>query len=95
MLSVELAEGMLSVELVEVEDGWLWYNGMIDNTLEVGIGCFGEFVVERVKDRTVSIADGWEFTAWSGLLLWVVVGAKDEWVLTPFSAWFQGKWGNL
>jgi hypothetical protein len=31
MLSAELAEGMLSVELAEVRDGWLWRNGMIDS----------------------------------------------------------------
>jgi hypothetical protein len=53
------------------------------------------FVVKRVKDRMVSIVGDWESTAWCGLLLWLVVGAKVEWVLAPFSAWFQGKWGNL
>jgi hypothetical protein len=68
---------------------------MIDSMPEVGLGCFGVFVLERVKNRMVSIAGGWESTAWCGLLLWVVVGAKVEWILAPFSAWFQGKWGNL
>jgi hypothetical protein len=48
-----------------------------------------------VKDRMVSIAGGLESTAWCGLLLWVVVCAKVEWVFAPFSTWFQGKWDNL
>jgi hypothetical protein len=88
MLSVELAEGMLSMELAEVGVGWLWSSGMIDSMPKVGLGCFGEFVVEKVKDRVVSIAGGWESTAWCDLLLWVVVGAKVEWVLAPYSTWF-------
>jgi hypothetical protein len=51
MLSVELAKGKLSVELVEVADDWLWCNGRIDNMVEAGLGCFGMLVVEKVKDR--------------------------------------------
>jgi hypothetical protein len=69
MLSVELTEGMLSVELVGVEDVWLWRSDMIDSILEVGLGCFGVFIVEKVKDMMVSIAGGWEYTAWCDLLL--------------------------
>jgi hypothetical protein len=69
MLSVELTEGMLSVELVGVEDVWLWRSDMIDSILEVGLGCFGAFIVEKVKDMMVSIAGGWEYTAWCDLLL--------------------------
>jgi hypothetical protein len=38
---------MLSVELMEVGDGWLWCSGMIDSMPEVGHGCFGVFVVEK------------------------------------------------
>jgi hypothetical protein len=48
-----------------------------------------------VKDSMVSTAGGWESTAWCDLLLRVVVVANVEWVLGPFSAWFQGKWSNL
>jgi hypothetical protein len=66
MLSVELTEGILSVEL---EDVWLWHSDMIDSIPEVGLGCFGVFIVEKVKDRMVSIAGGWEYTAWCDLLL--------------------------
>jgi hypothetical protein len=95
MLFVALVEGMLSMELVEVVDGWLWCGGMIDSMPEVGLGCFSVFVVEKEKDRMVSITGGWESTAWCDLLLWVVVGAKVELVLAPFSAWFQGKFDNL
>jgi hypothetical protein len=69
MLSVELTEGMLSVELVGVEDVWLWRSDMIDSIPEVGLGCFGVFIVEKVKDMMVSIAGGWEYTAWCDLLL--------------------------
>jgi hypothetical protein len=70
MLSVELVEGMLSLELMEVGDDWLWCSGMIDNILEVGLGCFGVFVVGKGKDTTVSIAGGWDSTAWYDLVLW-------------------------
>jgi hypothetical protein len=86
---------MLSVGLAKVGDGWLWRSGMIGSIPEVGIGCFGVFEVEKVRDRMVSIAIGWESTAWCGLLLWVMVGVKVEWVLAPFFALFRGKWGNL
>jgi hypothetical protein len=60
---------MLYVELAEVGDGWLWRSDMIDSMPEVELGCFGVFEVERVRDRMVSIAGGWETTAWCGLLL--------------------------
>jgi hypothetical protein len=66
---VELAKGMLSVRLAKVEGGWLWRSGMIGSMLEVELGCFGVFEVEKVRDRMVSIAGGWEPTAWCGLLL--------------------------
>jgi hypothetical protein len=85
---VELLEDMLSVELAEVGDGWLWCSGMIDSMPEVGLGCFGVFVVEKVKDRMVSIAGGWESTSWCDLLLWVMVGVKVEWVLWC-GGWFH------
>jgi hypothetical protein len=55
---VELLEDMLSMELAGVGDGWLWHSDMIDSMSEVGLGCFGVFVVEKVKDRMVSIACG-------------------------------------
>jgi hypothetical protein len=66
---VEMVEGMLSVELLKVGDGWLWRSGMTGNMLEVGIGFFGVFVVDKVKDKMVSITGGWESTACCGLLL--------------------------
>jgi hypothetical protein len=86
---------MLSVKLAKMRNGWLWRSDTIGSTLEVGLGCFGVFVVEKVQDKMVSIAGGWESIAWCGLLLWVVAIAKVERVLAPFSAWFQGKLGNL
>jgi hypothetical protein len=49
--------------------GWLWRSDMIDSMPEVGLGCFGVFVVEKVKDRMVSIAGGCESTSWCDLLL--------------------------
>jgi hypothetical protein len=36
---------------------------------EVGLGCFGVFEVEKVMDRMVSIAGGWESTTWYGIIL--------------------------
>jgi hypothetical protein len=32
---VEVVEDMLSVELADVVDGWLWHNGRIDSMSEV------------------------------------------------------------
>jgi hypothetical protein len=92
---VVLVKGMLSMGLMKVGDGWLWCSAKIGSMPEVGLGCFGVFEVEKVRDRMVSIAIGWESTAWCGLLLWVMVGVKVEWVLAPFFALFRGKWGNL
>jgi hypothetical protein len=34
---VELTDGMLSVELVEVGDGWLRRSGMIDSGMRLGL----------------------------------------------------------
>jgi hypothetical protein len=47
MLSTELAEGLLPMELAKVTGGWLWRNGRIDNMPEVGLGCFGRLVVKK------------------------------------------------
>jgi hypothetical protein len=49
MLSVELAGGMLSVELVRVAVGWLWCNGMTDSMPEVELDLFDKLVVERAR----------------------------------------------
>jgi hypothetical protein len=66
MLSVELAGGMLSVELVRVAVGWLWCNGMTDSMPEVELGLFDKLVVERARDNMESIADDGDSIAWCG-----------------------------
>jgi hypothetical protein len=66
MLSVELEEGMLSVELAKVVDDWLWHNGRIDNMPEVGLGCFGKHVLERVRDKMKNIAGSEGPITWCG-----------------------------
>jgi hypothetical protein len=50
MLSMEVGEGMLSMELAKVVDDWMWRSGRIDNMPEVGLGCFDKLVLEKVKD---------------------------------------------
>jgi hypothetical protein len=47
MLFGVLAEGMLFEELAEVVGGWLCRNDMTGNRLELGLDCFGKFVVEQ------------------------------------------------
>jgi hypothetical protein len=47
MLYVELTNGILSVGLAKVEDGWLWHSDMIGIMLEVELGCFGVSEVEK------------------------------------------------
>jgi hypothetical protein len=69
-------------------DGWLWHSCMIDSMSEVGLGFFCVFVVEKVKDKIVSITSGRESTTGCGLLLLVVVVVKVEQVLALFSSWF-------
>jgi hypothetical protein len=64
MLYVELAEGILSVELAKVVDGWLWHNDRIDNMSKVGFGCFGKLVVERANDRMENIIGSEGPIAW-------------------------------
>jgi hypothetical protein len=44
MLSVGLREGMLYVALAKAVDDWVWRNGRIDNTSEVGFGWFDKLV---------------------------------------------------
>jgi hypothetical protein len=55
--------------------------------LKARLGCFRVFVAEMAKDKLAHIGGGWESTAWCDLLLWVVVLAKVEWCLAPFSTW--------
>jgi hypothetical protein len=65
-LGVRLAKGMLSVELTEVVNDWLWCNDRIDNMPVVGLGYFGKLVVERAKDRIENIAGSEGAVAWCG-----------------------------
>jgi hypothetical protein len=88
-------EGMLFVELVKVEDGWLWCNGRIGGIPEVGFGCFDKLVVEKAKDRTGSIVDGEEPIAWCDWHLGVWIAAKAVQKLAPFFFLTQEKWGHL
>jgi hypothetical protein len=46
----------LFVELVEVEDGWWWRNGMIGNMLMIGLGNFGMLVLGNAEGRMGSFA---------------------------------------
>jgi hypothetical protein len=64
--SVELAEGILTMELAKAVDDWSWRNGRIDNMSKVGLGYFGELVVERAKDRMENIAGSEGPIAWCG-----------------------------
>jgi hypothetical protein len=66
MLSAELTEGILSLELGKAVGDRLWRNARIDNTSDVGLGYFGKLVVGRVKDKMENIANGEGFTAWCG-----------------------------
>jgi hypothetical protein len=43
--------GMLSVELMKVEHGWLWHSGMTGSMVGVGFGCYDRLVVKNVKGR--------------------------------------------
>jgi hypothetical protein len=56
---VERAEGMLSVEVVDVAGAWLWHSDKIISMPEVVLDWFGRLVVvKRSKDRMVSVAGG-------------------------------------
>jgi hypothetical protein len=46
------------VKLVDIMDGWLWRNGMIDSMLEVVLDWFSRLVVKKAKDKVVSITGG-------------------------------------
>jgi hypothetical protein len=53
---VELAQGMLFVELVKDGGGWLWCNDRVDNKLKLVLGYWlGGFMLERGKSRKGSI----------------------------------------
>jgi hypothetical protein len=56
---------MLFVEFAEVVGGWLCCNGRIDNMNEVKLDRFGK-LVERVRDKMESIADGGGCIVWCG-----------------------------
>lgn len=61
-----LPEGMLFVELVEVEDGWLWRSDMTCNKPKLGLGCFGKLAVKKINGRMENITGGRETIAWYG-----------------------------
>jgi hypothetical protein len=63
---MELGDGLLSVELTGIVDGWLWHNDKIDSMSEVVLDWFGRLVVKKVKDKMVSIAGGEGFVDWCG-----------------------------
>jgi hypothetical protein len=44
---VALPDDMSFVEMVNVEDGWLWHNGMIGNKPELGFDYFGRLAWEK------------------------------------------------
>jgi hypothetical protein len=58
MLSVEVGEGMLSVELAKIADDWMRRSGRIDNMPKVGLGWFDKFVLEKAKDKMRNIGGG-------------------------------------
>jgi hypothetical protein len=92
---MELAEGMLFVELAKAGDDWLWRSDRIGNKPELGFGCLGKFVVERVKGRMESTG----YEAMSLLCVihfsWTMIVARVAWSLTPSFFWTQGIWGNF
>jgi hypothetical protein len=63
---VALAECILSVELVKVEDDWLWHSDMTGNMPEVGFGYFGRFGLKNAEGRMGNIAGDAEPIAWCG-----------------------------
>jgi hypothetical protein len=69
MWFVALPKGMLFVELVKAQDGWLWCSGMTGNKLEVGLGCFGRLATKRMKGKMGSIGGGEEPNTWYDWLL--------------------------
>jgi hypothetical protein len=66
---VELAEGMLFVELAKARDGWLWCSDRIGNKSKLGLCCLGEFVMERVKAAwSLAPTFCWTQGIWGNLL---------------------------
>jgi hypothetical protein len=63
---VELAEGMLFVELVKAMGGWWWHSGRIDNKPEFSPGYFSGLVAERAKGRIENIGGEAEPTTLCG-----------------------------
>jgi hypothetical protein len=63
---VALAEGMLSIELVKVEDDWLGHSGMTSNMPKVGFGYFGRLGLENAEGGMGNIAGDAEPIAWCG-----------------------------
>jgi hypothetical protein len=55
---------MLSVEMANIEDDWLWRNDMTGSMLGVGFGCYDRIGVENAKGKMENIAGGEELIAW-------------------------------
>jgi hypothetical protein len=92
---VELAEGMLFVELAKAKGDWLWHSDRIDNKSELSLGCLCGFVVERVKGRTENIDDEAEPITLCVLLLWKIIVVEALLILAPYFSWTQGILDNL
>jgi hypothetical protein len=80
---VELADGMLFVELMKAGGDWLWCSDMIDNKSEFALGCLGEFVAEKARGRIENIGYEPMPIALCDSLLWMMTVAGASWSLAP------------
>jgi hypothetical protein len=72
---------------VKVVNDWLWCSGRIGNKPELGLGCLGSFLMDRVRDRLEST--GYEVLAivLCGSLLWLMFIVGATWSPDPFFFW--------
>jgi hypothetical protein len=84
---VLLAEGMLFFVLVKAEAGLLWHNDRTGTKPELEPGCFGSFVVERVRGRMENTDCELIANALCGLLLWTIIATEAIWNFAPSFLW--------
>jgi hypothetical protein len=81
--SIELAKDMLFMELTKGEGDWLWHSGTIGNKSKLGLGCLGEFVMERAKGIMENTGYDVMPIALCDSLLWTMIVVRDAWSLAP------------
>jgi hypothetical protein len=80
-----LAEGILFVKLMKVDDDWLWHSGRTGSKPELEFGYFGKLAMESAEGMMENTGYETVGNALCGPLHWMMIAAEVGWSLAPYS----------